>query len=205
VVLSAGEAAYYLWSDSTTQASITVYTTGVYSVTVTSPNGCSAVAEPVSVSVHPLPDIPVITASDSVLMSSSGSGNQWFYYDSLIAGATGQFYMAMEEGLYTVMVTDSNGCSSISDPYDFSTVGISPLAGNAPFIIIPNPGSGLFHILLREDQPLGIVVFNAVGQVIFDRIVADGMLDLSDAPSGVYVVLVRIDGRSFARKLIVQE
>jgi len=52
-ILTAGSAASYLWSNEMTTQSITVYTSGTYSVTETNASGCGATSDPVVITVNP--------------------------------------------------------------------------------------------------------------------------------------------------------
>ena len=115
------------WSEGSTSESITVNTTGVYTVTYTDPSGCSATSTPFTVLVNPNPNIPTITASGPttfcegqtvLLTSSQGTGNVWS------DGSTSQNNPITVSGSYTVTYTDGNGCSSTSDA---TVVTVNPL------------------------------------------------------------------------------
>nr|WP_162988921.1 gliding motility-associated C-terminal domain-containing protein [Pedobacter schmidteae] len=93
---------------------------GVYTVKVTNASGCFVTSASKEVVVNALPLVPTIivdadklTFCDGgsvILTSSAASGNQWYKGTDLIAGATGQTYMATEAGVYTVKVTNASGC-----------------------------------------------------------------------------------------------
>jgi hypothetical protein len=92
---------------------------GSYTVAVTQ-NGCvSASSAATVVIVNLIPAPPVITAASgsicsgdsSLLHSSVGSGNQWFFDNTAITGATAADYYAKLNGTYTVTTTQ-NGCVS---------------------------------------------------------------------------------------------
>ena len=115
------------WSEGSTSESITVNTSGVFTVTYTDPSGCSATSTPFTVVVNPTPSIPTITASGTttfcegetvLLTSSQGSGNEWS------DGTTGQNNPVTSAGSYTVTYTDGNGCSATSDA---TVVIVNPL------------------------------------------------------------------------------
>ncbi|MCX6153796.1 MAG: T9SS type A sorting domain-containing protein [Candidatus Kapabacteria bacterium] len=77
----------------------------------TTPEGCSDSVWK-SFTVHPLPAKPNISEKDSTLYSDAPSGNQWFYQDTLIPGATAASYKPTKEGIYDCEVTDANGCKA---------------------------------------------------------------------------------------------
>ncbi len=108
-----------VWSTTETTQTITVNSTGSYSVTYTDGNGCSATSSPVNVTVNPLPSAPTITPSGATTFCAGGSvtltssqpvGNNWS------TGSTSTSINVTTTGSYTVTYTDGNGCSATSAP-----------------------------------------------------------------------------------------
>lgn len=106
----------YLWSTGETTQTITVDTTGNYSVNTN--NGfCTRQSPTVITTVNPLPAIPVITANgpiefcigDSVLLSSDAATSY-----SWNTSATSQAITVYASGNYVVTVSNSYGCHSSS-------------------------------------------------------------------------------------------
>lgn len=131
----------YQWYNSSgaisgaTSSSYTATTAGnYYCIVSASGSGCgSAVSNQASVTIQS-PPVAVITgtnsicagltsvlsAASSVAGSGSITGYQWYYNNgvtnSQISGATGVTYTASLPGIYSVEITDSNGCTSITCP-----------------------------------------------------------------------------------------
>jgi len=136
VVLTSSSATGNTWSTGATTQSITVSTSGTYSVTVS--NGtCSATSAPTTVTVNPLPATPIITAGGPttfcaggsvVLTSSSATGNTWS------DGSTTQAITVNTSGTITVTVSDGT-CSATSAP---TTVTVNPLPAT-PIITAGGP------------------------------------------------------------------
>jgi hypothetical protein len=115
--LTASGGVSYLWSNSSTQAQITVSSSGTYSVTGTGSNGCQNTAS-AAFTVNPLPTISIsasstsICAGDSVTLTASGGtsylwgGGQTANPLTVTPGATTTF---------SVTGTDSNGCQNTAD------------------------------------------------------------------------------------------
>ncbi|MBL7923387.1 MAG: choice-of-anchor L domain-containing protein [Bacteroidia bacterium] len=102
----------YLWSNGSTAGSIQPATAGVYTLTVTDNNGCSAsTAQTVTVNNNPL---PVITGTFTVCQGTSGllDANQpgIASYAWSNGAVTAQIQPTVS-GVYTVIVTDLNGCT----------------------------------------------------------------------------------------------
>lgn len=64
---------------------------------------------------------------------------QWYLNNNPISGAIGQSWTAVANGAYTVMVTDSAGCTATSSPYVIAGVGLTELnENNVEFINLPD-------------------------------------------------------------------
>jgi gliding motility-associated-like protein len=102
----------YLWSTGAATQTISVNSSGGYSVTVTNNFGCSANTN-VAVVVHQLPN-PVITGGSGICTGSSTTLNAGNNYSAYVwsTSATTQTIVVTNGGNYAVTVTDVNGCSN---------------------------------------------------------------------------------------------
>jgi len=114
-VLDAGDYVSYLWStgDSTPQLSVSV--AGSYGVTVSDASGCEGEAE-VGVQENALPQVeivgsPVFCAGGSTTLGSSGIYESYLWPD----GSTAPSLEVATAGLYSLTVTDSNGCEGTAE------------------------------------------------------------------------------------------
>ena len=127
VMLTSSSASSYLWSTSATTQAITATTSGTFNVTVTDVNGCEGSASDLVVTVNDNPT-PVITPDGpttfcdggSVMLESSPAVN--YLWSN---GATTQSISVSASGIYTVAVTDVNGCAGVSAPLTV-TVNANP-------------------------------------------------------------------------------
>lgn len=124
-------------------ADLMVTSSGTYAVTVQDADGCTTTsAIPVEVIVFPQPASPVITADADSLYTNAGPGTYlWFYNGDPIPGATDPWSMAIATGDYTVLFTDTNGCSTLAQPYTYLSTGITARSAVAP-TLWPNPTHG---------------------------------------------------------------
>lgn len=118
---------------------LAVTTAGEYALALQNQWGCTDTSASLTVSVLPSPPAVTISLSGGTLTSSAGSGNQWYRNDTLINGATQQMYTPVLPGIFHVVVTGANGCTSISDTIAIiGTWRISgPLEGDMR--LVPNP------------------------------------------------------------------
>lgn len=130
VTLTSSETGDLLWSNGETTTSITVGTTGNYSVVYTDAGNCSATSSATQVTVNPNPTAPIISASGSTticenetltLSSSEGSGNVWSN------NATTQDISITATGDYSVVYTDGNGCTATSNTISAVVNALTPL------------------------------------------------------------------------------
>ncbi len=115
-------------SSSQTPSSICYQIPGTYfvSLTVSNAGGSDVHTSSGYITVIATPSIPTISGNGNQLTSSASQGNQWYLNNTPISGATGQAYSPTASGTYYVQVTNSNGCSEMSQPFGF-------VYTNAPF------------------------------------------------------------------------
>jgi hypothetical protein len=102
----------YLWSNGSTAEFITVATPGTVSVTVSNTNGCSASAS-IEVTAGSNLDPQIVQVSlDCSGLVALGVGNAYETY-LWSNGGTNLVTLVDQTGIYTVTVTDANGCTGV--------------------------------------------------------------------------------------------
>jgi hypothetical protein len=159
-----------VWSTGSLNPSITVTTSGTYSVTVLNTTaGCSVNLSQIVI-VNPTPT-PSITLNGNNLTTSTFSSYQWNLNGNPISGATSQSYdpIATGNGQYSVIVTNSNGCVGTSAIYNLTNIGLEQLDGTFKEIY-PNPlgvGSNLIVNLKNvEDNSTTLEIFDSSGKTV---------------------------------------
>jgi hypothetical protein len=127
-----------LWSNGSTAQSISVSQSGIYTAQSTLNSCTSSNSNPISITVNPLPLLPIITPSGPTtfcsgglvtLSSSYSSGNLWSNNSNT------QSINIYNSGTFTVSQTNSNGCISTSLPITI-TVNAIP---SSPIITANGP------------------------------------------------------------------
>ena len=186
-------------------------TADIYYDTDTSSNGCDSVVI-TTLTVNPLPPMPTVTVNDNQLASSPANAYQWYFYDTLIAGATSQFYTATQTGYYSVMVADVNGCWSVSDPYWVIVTSINDIEFLSNLNIYPNPNTGEFIIEMNfsKSQDVEIKLFYISGQMIYSENLKQfkgayfKRINIKDFSIGVYLLKVKTDYGEINKKIVFE-
>lgn len=210
VGLSVNSLGEYLWNNGDTTQSINIFSSGNYFVSVTNTVGCTGYDSLyVFVIINNNPN-PIITANGMILTSNYNTGNQWKFNYNIIPGATSQNYTVALNGIYTVVVTDSNGCNASSDAYFFTTIGTDEYSQSPIVSIGPNPSNGFFrfHISGLRSPISAIKVYNILGEQINTgsntRAIETGTIDISGQPQGIYILHIQTENSIFVRQLIMK-
>jgi len=196
-----------------TLSSYTATATGVYSVLVTTAEGCSTLSPGINITMTPAPATTIIPngplsipQGGSVMLSApAAAGNiyQWKKDGVNIIGATSQSHMANTGGSYTVVVTNSSSCQATSLPVQVSVNSGRLITKGLPdadeyINVYPNPlyRSDYLNIdwsLTNFEKGLQVTVSDITGRLIESRILLkpdDKKIRLKGA-SGIYIVEIR--------------
>jgi hypothetical protein len=155
LIVTGGTGPYtYTWSNGQTTEDLSGLTAGIYKVTVTDANGCSATLT-VSVSkktfqVGNVVVQPLCHGDDNGSITLTPIGGVSPYTYTWSNGATGNSISGLAPGTYTVIITDASGCSRqlvfiISDPLELTasvTVSNSQCSAEGSFAIDLTVGGG---------------------------------------------------------------
>jgi hypothetical protein len=123
-VLTATAGVSYLWSNGKTTPSISVYTGGTYTVTVTNNLG-QQTAKSITITSLARPN-PIVTIAGALVQTVNNYSNyQWFKLPTAISGANLYQYTPTSSGQYFVFVTDTNGCKDTSNMVNFTYTGFA--------------------------------------------------------------------------------
>ncbi len=132
LIAPSGNNTTYAWSTGATGNAIDVLVEGIYRVTVTDETGCSASGS-IFISVLPLPDPNIIAQpgdriclGDNTTLTANAGFVSYVWSNGLVTDNI----QVDEEGIYSVTVTDNEGCSASEDIFitvlPLPTVSITP-------------------------------------------------------------------------------
>ena len=169
-----------------TNSSYNTDSAGTYSLVVN--NGtCS---ETIAGTVVSLPPNPVISfTSPNILYTGSFFSYQWFKNGVAIPGATSSLYHETGSGLYSVVVTDINGCTDTSAGYTIhsGTTGVGTTQSVADIRIYPNPATSVLTI--DAPEKVNISLLSVDGKVLIEQKDAT-TIDVSMLPNGLYLIMI---------------
>jgi len=192
--------------------SICYYNTGTYPVTLIVSNTAGSDTLAVTpliiyATAPPLPTINVI--GGDTLVSSHASYYQWYRDGSIIAGATDSFYIATQGGTYAVQITDSLGCTGLSNGVLITTV--SSLNVGQGLSLYPNPVSDELTVSFLSQQSnqreIEIIITNTVGEEMYRKMLQkSGMvysISMNGFSNGVYQLHISDGTTIFNKKFVV--
>lgn len=207
LALSGSGADTYVWNHGVTNGVPFEQTTSnTYTVVGTDVHGCQN-TDSVSITVYEfVTDITV--SGEIILIGNPGTGVTYQWYNcitnQLIAGQTGQAYLATENGSYAVII--SNGqCTDTTNCVTVSTVGLSENSLDNLISVYPNPNSGTFVVHVMADTDLEITDLN--GRMIKKMHLNDTQteVELSEETNGVYLLKWIKDGQYTVKRIIIQK
>ncbi len=114
---------------------------GIYNIVYTNPNACPTTAN-ISIEVYDSPEATIspdpaafceeVGFIDISVTATGGDGNYSFDWNTPSGPLSGSLITGFDEGLYTITVSDGNGCEEISE----LVVEMNP----TPFVVIDDPG-----------------------------------------------------------------
>ncbi|MBL1279992.1 MAG: T9SS type A sorting domain-containing protein [Fluviicola sp.] len=192
-------------------ASFLATTSGDYFVVATSPSGCYASSDTITITICDTTFTPLVTQNGYLLYTDTSSYSfQWFFNGNPMAGETGQVITASNDGNYWVELTSYNGCvySSAIQVVDYTNLNEFSLE-NDQLNVFPNPSKGLFTVEMVgvQGKNLTLNIVDVFGRIVHEqKITANNSIvkekiQLNVSP-GVFFIIVS-DGKSKVTKRMV--
>ena len=182
---------------------------GVYNDTMRSSLGCDSIITVLNLAVHPKP-VPVVTKTGRDTLSTGAYVNyKWLLNNVPVGGSdSAQQLIVLQDGTYSVLVTDSFGCGDTSATIAIVGLGIEE-SSIINLMIYPNPTENLLNITADKlTEPMSLELRDALGRLILTREVRGytlhEQLDLSLLSSGVYLLTIRNNDKVLTSKRIVK-
>ncbi|WP_288095401.1 S8 family serine peptidase [Hydrotalea sp.] len=155
---------------------------------------------------------PTVTQVGDSLVSSSNNGNQWYFNNNPITGATTRSIKPSQSGGYAVIVTDSSGCQRGSNTFNYVFTAIQNVNPSTIGLqVTPNPANSNFSIrfIMNTLGPVNIALFNEAGQLMMNEQYSNysGIFNkqyssASFAP-GTYILQIKQKDKVYNQKILV--
>ena len=178
--------------------------TSAYSYTVTDGAAHFTVGE-YTVTVISKPVAPTISGLSGILSSSSVTGNQWLFNGIPINGATAQTLTPLQNGNYSVIVTQ-NGCfSDTSNVLVVNVTGINGLKVHNELEVYPIPTSQ--YVFVKNsliDKHVRISIYDSKGTEVCYKETTELLekINLANLNSGIYLVKLTNGTEVYYKKII---
>ncbi len=212
VTLSANNGLNCVWSNGATGCTTNINTSGNYTVTVSNAT-CSSTSAPVTVTVNPNPAVPSIVQNGDTLSALGLVGNFTYSWtmNGTAAGSSATQYTGGGFGIATLTITDANGCSTTSQPYNYIGLWILHPELQAEVSLSPNPVFDKLQtkIVLSEISPVVVSIIDLQGKELQKVILKNQSeylytFSTSEYAQGMYFLLIHNDKGSIVKKWIRQ-
>lgn len=214
--ISVNGASTYSWTpvtglNNSTGASIIASPTVTTTYTVVGENACGTDAESFTIEVIPAPAPPVITQNGNELSVNllAGQTAEWFL-DGTSIGSGASVNMT-NDGEYTVVITNTEGCSSSSSGDFQQQASIQDLSLSDHVILFPNPTNGVFEVRFTGlETALKVSIIDAVGRVVVapknvnPSAIDQLTFDISPFEKGVYMVVFETEKGNITKKVTLK-
>jgi glutamine cyclotransferase len=215
LTLDAGNAGQnFAWSNAATTQTITVSTSGTYSVTVSDPATLCADNDTVVVTINANPTVTISALADTLChldapITLTGTPAGGTFSGPGMSGST--FTPAANlagSNIINYGYTDGNGCANAAS----LTLVVEICGGinNATAQVVrimPNPANNNVFIDMNTTEKATVTIYNITGQAAMQQIFAAGnvlQLNIETLPAGLYLVQVQTDGTTSVARLQVQ-
>ena len=165
-------------------------------------NNCASPRIPV---VAQTPAPVVITRIGNLLSSNYASGNQWYYNDTLLVGSTGQTDSLLGPGSYKDVVSDSVGCTLVSNEFIYTP------GSDIGLVISPNPNRGVFNVQFYQANMANtnLRILDLTGQLLYEsrnpnfKGSFNRSIHIAPVSAGMYVLQLEIGTKKYVQKIMV--
>lgn len=210
VTLDAGSGyTTYDWCDNSSGQTLTITSSMECDVTVIDANGCVG-SSSVSITVNN-PQPSILVQNNELVCNPSFSTYQWYLDGNAIDGATSQSVPVTGPGVYTVEVTDTNGCDANATTGTV-TPGFDELSIVEHLNVYPNPNNGevTLEMNLKSPSQVRMTVRDITGRIVNTSQLNVGeqfktQLDFQNLSKGIYILQLEVGDERLTRRLIREQ
>ncbi len=147
---------------------------------------------------------PTVLIDGDIIKSSPSEGYSWYLNGELIEGETSQEYTVSEDGNYSVIITNINGCQAVSNQINFSALSVEDFIEEFGVNVFPNPSNGILKVSNPKNLNGKLEVYDMLGrQVIMDHKLSK-TIDLTSYSRGIYFIRIIIEDKVFVKNIVIE-
>ena len=144
--------------------------------------------------------------SDTILANITADNFIWYFNNNEISGENDSFIVVNQNGNYYCEAENMNFCSNTSNIITYTNSSVDEIL-KQKLTIYPNPTSGNIYIKSSYYNYNDYInVYNAYGKLLLSKKVESNLtdIDISDFPSGIYLISYINENNIIAKKIIKQ-
>ena len=149
-------------------------------------------------------NFPHISQTGTVLSTTGTGSYQWFLDGEAISGAINQTFSPLQNGNYTVMITDANGCQGLSSVFNVTNLSVTANSLYKKVAIFPNPTTGKVNISLENEIIDKVEIVDIVGKVVAVKPSSTTQIDINELANGIYIFKIHSGAAIIQKKVIKQ-
>ena len=178
---------------------------GTYQDTLMSAEGCDSILNLDITVINN--DLAVSVSSNILTANQAGASYQWLDCSDMseVIGATGQFFIATQNGSYAVVVA-KDGCTDTTSCYVVQGIGVEEDL-QSYFQLHPNPNRGVFVVKFAGRSLAEYVrIVDINGREMYkNEFQTSGELVIETSlEAGIYFVEMLSEGKVYRQKIVVQ-
>jgi hypothetical protein len=198
----------YAWVGTTaTTAAVQNLGAGNYAVVVTDSLGCAAESLSFTLTEPAVLSATAAATGNSATATPAGGTAPYTYLWSDAGAQTTATATGLANDLYTVVVTDNNGCTT-STTVNVQVSSIGELGNALRIAIHPNPSNGVFTLTAPEVTDLQLHIADVMGRVVYSTVAhntaLNKTLDLRNLNAGVYLLNAQTPSGRVAERIIIR-
>jgi len=194
----------YLWTNGDTTQS-TCCSDGLCDVYFTNEFGCTAYGGGYSIYNWGEPSpLNLVLEANKLVVTQGGNGYAWTINGNFITNWQNSYYIPTVNGNYAVRRTNGMGCTSYSNVYNLTNVGVDEQAAQN-FTVFPNPVQTSTTITNSSADALWYTLYTSTGQLVMSKQKSTDKateINLSGLENGIYLLQIEQNGYSSYQKII---
>lgn len=164
---------------------------------------------PIIVHEPPAPPVAEYDSENNILSCTGCDGAldiEWYLNGYLEEGENSASWSPLDNGLYAVEVTDTNGCSAISEEIVVIVTSVEGLQVHESLLVYPNPASDFVIFESSLDQ-FYLDLYSSTGQLIISEWIFDPgsyRLNVQHLPPGIVHYVIRSGTDTFSGKISIR-